>query len=155
MPSGVAALFRAVITGTDFEPSNRMLEDLTEEQASFVIEGAPYSIAKLVAHLCWWQDLSLERLEGKGGLQKFSMDEQWPEAPYGRWKDLVRHYLDGESRALAFAETIDLDALAPTGETNETVLQRLVLHNIYHLGQIALLRQVRGLWPVAGGDDLW
>ena len=29
------------------------------------------------------------------------------------------------------------------------------LHSAYHYGQIAMLRQIQGLWPPEGGDDSW
>jgi len=35
------------------------------------------------------------------------------------------------------------------------VLWQTLVHNSYHLGQIAMLRQALGAWPPKGGGDTW
>ena len=40
-----------------FQPPAVVLEGLTEEQATARPHGLPHSIAEIIAHMCYWQDL--------------------------------------------------------------------------------------------------
>ena len=37
----------------------------------------------------------------------------------------------------------------------EAVLWQMVVHNSYHVGQIAMIRRVMGAWPPRAGGDTW
>ena len=39
--------------------------------------------------------------------------------------------------------------------TVESVLWQLIVHNAYHAGQIAMIRQALGAWPPRSGGDTW
>ena len=119
-----------------------ILTDLTEEQATTVPPGSPYSIAQVLAHMHYWQGGRLAKMRG----------ETWPEAQHladtfaspapGTWNQLVSVFLS------------DLEAIKKMAdEKAEYGYVGRALHNGYHLGQIVLLRQMLGCWPPAGGED--
>jgi len=35
------------------------------------------------------------------------------------------------------------------------VLWQILVHNSYHIGQVAMLRRTLGAWPPQGGGDSW
>ena len=120
----------------------RILTDLTEEQATTVPPGSPYSVAQVLAHMHYFQGRRFAKMRG----------ETWPDAEHladtfapivpGTWKKLVPAFLS------------DLEAIKRLAdEKAEYSYVGRALHNGYHLGQIVLLRQMLKLWPPAGGED--
>lgn len=143
----MSRIFEMILDGSEFDPPFRLLSDLSPEQALAVPPGAPYSIAQQVAHAVFWQDTFLSRLgHGEAPPRGSGANGDWPSVTPEGWPDLVRRFLGG----LAAAEGVtNYDSIS--GD----VLVGLALHDMYYLGQIALLRQLAGLWPPIGGDDTW
>ena len=77
----------------EFQSPAVVLTDLTEEQATTVPTGSPYSIAQILAHMNYWQSRRFAKIRG----------EEWPEAEHlidtfaapapGAWNDLVKQFL--------------------------------------------------------------
>jgi len=44
---------------------------------------------------------------------------------------------------------------AKHASTRRDVLWQTLVHNSYHVGQIAMLRRMFGAWPPRGGGDTW
>ncbi len=154
--SGTKEAIRQLITGNDFEPPERMLADLTPEQATAVPEGFPYSIADQVGHMLFWQkrwlgriyERTLERKRGKLG--------EWRAVSLEEWDTVRSAFLAGLHEAEVTAQDeSELERRLWNGDTVDEILLMLALHNAYHLGQIALLRQMLKLWPPRGGTDSW
>jgi len=127
--------------GEYLSPSE-ILSDLTEEQAMTVPAGSPYSIAQIVAHMNYWQARRFAILRGEPWQDaEHLIDTFAPPAP-GTWDQLVAHFLG------------DLAAIKEMADAKQTYSYvHRALHNGYHLGQIALLRQIQGIWPPASGED--
>jgi uncharacterized damage-inducible protein DinB len=43
----------------------------------------------------------------------------------------------------------------PRSTSVESVLWQIMVHNSYHVGQIAMLMRAFGLWPPRSGTDTW
>jgi uncharacterized damage-inducible protein DinB len=43
----------------------------------------------------------------------------------------------------------------PVSTSVESVLWQIMVHNSYHVGQIAMLMRMLGLWPPRAGADTW
>lgn len=129
--------------GEDFEAAERLLNDLSSADALETPEGSPYSIGGVLAHAHYWQTTFLRWAKG----EEFEPeDTDWPEvtsATFPLFRDGFLRQLD---EAVNMAE-------AGTGDAKQ--LLRIAIHGGYHLGQIATLRQMLGLWPVQGGFDTW
>ena len=139
----------------------RALEGLSSEDAERSFPGAPHSIAEIVAHLVYWQEWFTLRAQGSGTPMAASASLGWP-APQG-WPDLRARFaaglvalaaLDGpRARETALRPTIEFPPLAEY--TVADVLVHVAQHNAHHLGQVVLLRQLRGLWPPPSGSWTW
>lgn len=145
------------------------VEGLTADLASRRAEGFPHSIWQLVFHVNYWIDYDLKRIRGEHPPYPAHAEESWPfsPAPAGdtEWMQEVARFtaLLGEVAALANADPEKLqqqvEAMHPAhGRQSSSILAVLwqtVVHNSYHVGQIALLRRSLGVWPPAGGGDTW
>jgi uncharacterized damage-inducible protein DinB len=119
----------------------KLLEDVDGARAEDrPIEGA-HSIRELVAHLTAWQDEARRRLEGNG--RDLPPAEDWP-AP-ASWSALLARLRESHSaliRAVGALDDASLDQTLPgRKETAYVLLHGTVQHNLYHAGQIAILKK--------------
>jgi uncharacterized damage-inducible protein DinB len=154
--SGTQEAARQFLTGNDFEPPERMIADLTPEQAVVVPSGFPYSIARQVAHMLFWQKRWLGRINDEPLEHKRGKLGDWPDIPPEEWNSVRTAFLNGLQALEAKAQDeTERNRTLPNGDTVDEILLMIVLHNTYHLGQIALIRQLLNTWPPQGGEDTW
>lgn len=137
---------------SSFTPASRALDDLTPEQATTKLEGWPYSIAELVAHMLFWQLHDHQTIE-TGSEPEASQAQSWPSITKDDWPRLKDDFLSAlkKSRDMA-SESENLERLILGGRYS--VGLRMVWftgHNAYHLGQVVLMRRIMGAWPPPGG----
>jgi uncharacterized damage-inducible protein DinB len=117
------------------------LDGIDETRANANPLAGAHSIAELVAHITAWIEVMNRRLDGE--VFEVTMDVNF-RAPANWTDDLQR--LDAAHKALlgrvsAMADD-DLDRkLAGKPHTIEFGVRGVVQHNIYHQGQIALLKK--------------
>ncbi len=121
---------------------------------------ASHSIWEILNHLIYWQDYCLLLLEGDNPTSPEHASYSWkcPRGPVNeqQWLDTVKRFLSGlVSAEKASAIELDGNLLARPQESRIEVLESLVGHNSYHLGQIVLLRQLLGSWPPPSGGNTW
>jgi len=123
------------------------LEGVTVEQAAAHPIAGAHSIWELVLHLCGAYDLVLRRLGGDG--RQLTESEDWPSVPEARaenWSDSVRvlKQLNEDLREVirSFpAEDLDQLLVPEAPYTAYTQFIGITQHNLYHAGQIALLKK--------------
>lgn len=130
----------------DFADMRRIIGGLSAQQALTKLEGWPYSIAELLAHLNANMQFNLEliRSTDPAGVPK---PDLWPQVE--NWQRLVEVFLQGMAELVQIAKRDNLEhVLFPATDTEPgwTVGYKLALsvakHNAYHLGQIALLHKL-------------
>lgn len=145
------------------------VEDLTSELAGRRVEHFPHSIWQLLSHMNYWMNYELRRIRRENPAYPVHAAESWPAsaAPASEieWNNAVALFknLLAELTALAESSSEDLaqqvSATYP-GHTKYSssllaVLWQTLVHNSYHVGQIAMLRRALGAWPPHGGGDSW
>jgi uncharacterized damage-inducible protein DinB len=124
-----------------------LLADLSATQAaSHPIVGS-HSIWELVLHIRSDYDLALRLLSGDG--HTLTASEAWPECPAlsdANWKQTVLELARSNERlrqAMSDFPDARLDVLlvADDSDTAYTLFSGVTQHNLYHAGQIALLKQ--------------
>lgn len=112
----------------------------------------------LLNHMIFWQDGAVEWLNGRAPAMPEHASGSWPgaSAPTTRaeWLEAVRHFQTGLTRLERAAKRA---TLARKGRTKSalTMLADIAMHNSYHAGQVALLRQVLRKWPPPSGGMTW
>jgi uncharacterized damage-inducible protein DinB len=116
------------------------------------IAGA-HSIWEIVHHLTIWNDAPRRRIDGER-LLHLPEDFHWPpiaEASAGAWQGalaaLETAHAALHERVLALAESQLDDPVAGSDPTVRGMLLGVLQHNVYHAGQIALLRKALGARP--------
>jgi uncharacterized damage-inducible protein DinB len=145
------------------------VEDVSAELAGRRAEGSPHSIWQMVGHMNYWMDYEVKRIHGEALKYPDHAAQSWPpnSAPGGEqeWKKAVSQFgeLLGKLTALAEGRPEELarevEATHPDhpkrASTMRDVLWQTLVHNSYHIGQIAMLRRCLGAWPPRGGGDSW
>jgi uncharacterized damage-inducible protein DinB len=150
--------------GVHLEPA-AILDGLTNEQAQTKPLELPYSIAGLVAHMCFWQEwFNACVVDGFNGIPQHSVGG-WPSVDPDGWDVLRARYLRSieEAKRIALESTPLAEALLPPDanvqsmarESRGSALLRGALHNSHHFGQIIIMRRLLGLWPPPGGTITW
>ena len=130
------------LTG-EFRARADLLSGLTLEQVTRRPVGVSHSIYEELWHAATWQRTVVERNQAIG-------DDYPKAAPVHQqeWDDVVRLFLAGARKAVAWAESPERLALeVEPGVTMAEELHSLAVHNAYHLGKIVALRQMIGAWP--------
>jgi uncharacterized damage-inducible protein DinB len=166
MPQALIELLRG--KGAHADPI-ACVEDISADVAVQQVAAFPHSIAQLVSHMNYWMDYELRRIRGRRPKYPEHSAESFPPAPssFGdkEWDETRKQFkaLLTDFISLADSPREALDREIETiyeGDKNvagtlEAVLCQMVAHNSYHVGQIAMIRRVLGVWPPKGGGDSW
>jgi uncharacterized damage-inducible protein DinB len=162
MATDRTVLYRTTSTALSGKNSHveaaKVLAGLDWKLAGARPKGAPHSVFQLVNHVTYWQEWAVKWLDGRNPRAPRHAAGSWPggvsPASRAEWGRAVRRF----RAALA-----DLDRRARRGDPlarhgTMTCLEMLHLigsHTSYHVGQVALLRQMLGAWPPPSGGVTW
>ncbi|MGY2131378.1 DinB family protein [Hymenobacter sp. HD11105] len=134
------------------------LEGLSAAQAATRVLPTAHSIWEIVLHLTAWIRTVQQRVQ-EGQLIELSDADDWPPVPLSAdaaaWQQALAALAQAHTELLATVTQLsipDLDRLLGTsrdrpqgvGVSYYVMLHGLAQHNLYHAGQIALLRKVAG-----------
>lgn len=145
------------------------LEDFSADLAAQKIDGCPHSIWQLLTHMNYWMEYDLKRIQGDAPPYPAHAAESWsPEAqPHSEaaWQQAIAKFSallnkmsavsDSGPEELARDVPPTHDGHKKLASSVQSVLWQTLVHNSYHLGQIALIRRALGAWPPRGGGDTW
>lgn len=137
------------------EPSDRILADITADVAARHLAPATHTIWEIVLHMTAWTEAATVRARGAGAKAPDRGD--WPvigEASANAWAAALNDLARARQELLSvIEETHEEDLQVPvrahsppfadTGISRAGTIAGLIEHDIYHLGQVALLK--RGL----------
>ena len=111
------------------------------------IDGA-FSMCQILHHIITWRTFVAEKISGNSGYRiEVNSEDDWPNADNSRtWDDLLDSLNESQEKLLKAIEVLGddtLDELAGgTSFTYRQLIQGAIHHDIYHLGQIALLSKL-------------
>lgn len=159
-------LAKAIIGNSAFAPAKNILQAILEleahEKPVAASGNAPHSIYDEVWHMAFWQEITLDWVQGKATPYPEHAALGFPPDTSEPWERVRERFLAGTRNAAAIAnDTERLDVVVACPRPSEpqramTVreqLESLAAHNGYHLGRILLLRQLQGAWPPPDGGD--
>jgi uncharacterized damage-inducible protein DinB len=158
-------LSKSLIGNSAFAPAKTILQALPESTAhARPAESIPHSIYGEVWHMAFWQEISLDWVEGKPTPVPEHASSGFPPDTAEPWDAVRDRFLAGAQNAAAIAndtDRLEIEVACPTiGAPERTMtvreqLESLAAHNAYHLGRIVLLRQLLNLWPPPDGGFTW
>lgn len=122
------------------------LENISAEQAVSKPVKNSHSIWEITLHINTWQQCALRRLSG----EKYepSPEEDWPEVKndsQSSWESTISNLKDSMANLIEFLSKLDENILneniAGKNYTSYFLLHGLVQHNVYHAGQIVILKK--------------
>ena len=158
--AGVAMVMGRALRGWQSHPDpEAALKGLTWRRVGEKPAGAPKTINQILGHVVFWQDLCLAWIAGESPPIPEDADS-WP-SPAGPvrpedWEATASRFAAGLAEVEEVLAAGDLDAVIPALPDEATkldVIQTIVSHLSYHVGQIVLIRRVLGLWPPAQESD--
>ena len=123
-----------------------LLQSVSAEDASkHAIHGA-HSIWELVNHLSAWNTITSHRLQGEE--VQITTERDWPpvwEVSEAAWKRALEVLAESHAHLRAVVsklkdEELDQKAAGPN-YTRYVVIHGVIQHNLYHAGQIAVLKK--------------
>jgi uncharacterized damage-inducible protein DinB len=159
-------LAQALIGDSAAAPPAHILEGVQSDLAHRVLEGAPHTIYQELWHITFWQQLTLDWVNG--------VETPFPSHPsvgfpkqgeVETWDQLRHRFFRGLEQVAAVAgdeKRLEQSVRCPSRPANPVrimsvreQLESLAAHNAYHFGRIVLLRQLCGAWPPPSGGSSW
>jgi hypothetical protein len=137
---------------------SRALEGLGWEDAGRHVTGIPHTIYQLVNHMIYWQRWTVEWLDGKDPPLPEHAPLGWPgdngPKDEAEWERTVKVLLDGLEELNRRCSESDLFSVQGNWSALD-MLNSIVSHNSYHLGQIVSIRRMLRTWPPPSGGNTW
>ena len=131
-------------------PLKSLLDGLLAEDASkHPLEGA-HSIWEIVQHITAWNTIVRRELTGEA--LSITTQQDWPpvwEVSEAAWRRTVESLVEAHSRLRAAVrelrdEQLDEKPIKRTDNSRYVMLHGIVQHDLYHAGQIAVLKKALG-----------
>jgi uncharacterized damage-inducible protein DinB len=126
-----------------------LLSDVKSEDAAAHPIAAVHSIWEIVLHIAAWKNACNRRLEGDRA--QLTDTEDWPivrQTTSEKWQDAKDNLLKNHQQLLEAISRLDewrLDTPVIEGMSSVYItLQGVVQHDLYHAGQIAILKRALG-----------
>jgi hypothetical protein len=128
------------------------LRGVTAEQASFRPNDERHSIGEIAVHAAYWKYVVRRRLLGEKrgsfpikGSNWIKLPEPLPEPEWQRSLELLESVHQSLRGAVAQLSPSDLRKAPPKSSvTNLMLIEGIAFHDVYHAGQIQLLKRLSG-----------
>ena len=123
------------------DPAMKILEGINSESAFKKPDTKTHNSAELLAHIVGWEDVYLKRFQGNAKAtidQNLSFD--WKRIDRNEetaWTSLMAAFERNHTTLVSLLEKREADA-----ELKEKLVNDIMEHDIYHLGQIALIKKL-------------
>jgi DinB superfamily len=128
-------------------PLRRAIAGVTPKQAAWRPRPGRHNILELTLHAAYWKHEVGRRLRG-GARQPFPIKgRNWFAAADASWPRAVRLLLDEHAALRAVVAALRPAALARRVRGRDTAaftIRGIAAHDLYHAGQIQLLRRLQG-----------
>jgi len=138
------------------DPIWQILDDISAECAAYRGVADAHTIWEIVLHMTFWEGVAARRLAGqRAGLDEALNFPAPPEPTEANWKktrDEFRASNQELREALSRLDPAKLDELSAAGKrTFYDEAHGVIQHDIYHAGQIALLKKGFAAKRLSGG----
>ena len=128
------------------------LQDVTEQTAFMRPLPGVHSIAEIIWHSLYWRTVLIKRMEGNYGYRDETVDKynflSIETLKQKGWIYLWNEWQKSQEQLIAYLrERTDhhLEEKAPGKDSLEYMVEGIIQHDIYHLGQIGLVKKIMSL----------
>jgi DinB superfamily len=105
-----------------------------------------HTIWEIVMHMTFWEEVATRRLRGeRAGLDEALNFRTMPSIREANWRKTLLHFRASNEefgKALSNLDSANLDGMSAAGKRSfYDEAHGLIQHNVYHAGQIALLKK--------------
>lgn len=126
-----------------FVPTKKAIEGLTEEQSNLKDSTENNSIAEIVSHLIFWNELNLKAFKGEHVTDFTGKNEETFKKNDGQdWKNATQKL---DSIQTEWERIVEIATKKQIIEWN-TEIANMTAHTAYHTGQIIYIRKHNGWW---------
>lgn len=123
------------------------LEGIPQGDAFLRVSPEVHTVAEIVSHMSTWIQHVRKSLGGSQPVEKVTPEQDWPSDFDSDDWDRVLKGLDDDYEQLVkrvgqLAECEILESVPGTETTRFDLVMGILLHNIYHAGQISLLKKM-------------
>jgi len=148
-------------------PPANILERLPHDAAHKKIPGAPHTIYEELWHIVYWQQVTLDWINGVETPIPEHASAGFPASSdiAEDWDQLLERFFASLQEAVAATRDptrLDISIRCPSRPgmpvrvmSIRDQLESLGAHDAYHFGRIVLLRQMLGSWPPPSGGFSW
>ena len=150
----ISAMLKSVAHGPAWHGYGAMeiLEGIAAADAARMPLDDVHSIWEILLHMIAWQDYTIAVVDGADG-QGLEGAEDWPPAPdpgtEEEWEAALQRFEGGgrdiRERILHFDDARLREPIPGRDFPMKILLHGIVHHNVYHAGQIALLKKALGI----------
>jgi hypothetical protein len=126
----------------------KSLRGITAAGAAWRPPHARHNIAQIVLHLAYWKTIVCGRLD-RERKRAFPLEgSDWFETPArlteAQWDGYIKLLADAHRRFRQVAASVDLSPASEAGRDRASRVYGLAMHDMYHAGQIAMIRAQHG-----------
>ncbi|HEX8060509.1 MAG TPA: DinB family protein [Cyclobacteriaceae bacterium] len=125
------------------------LADVTEKEAFTPPVKGVHTIAELVAHVIYWRSPIIKKLKGqKDYVGSVDSPENWVSLDKLKakgWKAILNDFSESQKQLTTLLETTKPSFLKEEyspGNSWDYVVDGIMQHDVYHLGQLALVKKM-------------
>lgn len=123
------------------------LSGISSEKASKRIAGGRNTIWEILNHMIEWRRMLLKRMNGNiTSVPEDNFIREVPDPSEGSWKRTLKEFDKIQQEWLSFLDSLEDEDLEKTypgnGERYYFLIQGIIQHDAYHLGQIVLLSKL-------------
>ena len=147
-----AGRFRQIYDGSPWYGDNFVskIADITSENAFVSPVTGLHAVAQVVAHMTYWRQALISRLRNSGKPFKPSMksDDNWPSISHLQqtgWEKTRSAFDESQAEIIKLLSGQTDSFLAveyDKGYSIDDLVQGIIDHDIYHIGQIGLIKKL-------------
>lgn len=125
------------------------LDDVSEKEAFTPPMKGVHTIAELVAHVIYWRSPIIKRLKGeKDYVGLMDSPENWPTLASLKvkgWEKLLEEFDESQTQLISLLKKVKPEFYKEQykpGVTWDQMIEGVVQHDVYHLGQLALVKKM-------------
>lgn len=137
-----------------------VISGVTSKLAQARLTGNTHSIAEIIYHMTTWRIFAVKKLQGDADFEIVDKEKNWKTFPYFDdldWEALQMELSLSQDELVTVLEGMEddsyLDKIVPGYDYDYyTLIQGIINHDIYHLGQISIIK--KGVKLRVSDDDL-